>query len=184
MNFNKHSHLEGRHAFLSASKYHWVNYSVEKLENSYFNHLAVANGTRIHEFAADAIEQGIKLPRTKKTLNLFVNDAIGHKMTPEQVLYYSDNCFGTADAISFRKNILRISDLKTGVTKTSFKQLQIYAALFCLEYEVKPTDIETILSIYQNDEVRVEEGNPEEILYIMDKIIEGDRVINKIKIGG
>ena len=40
MNFNKHSDLEGCHAFLSASKYHWINYDDEKLVTAYENFLA------------------------------------------------------------------------------------------------------------------------------------------------
>ena len=40
MVFNKHSDLEGSHAFLSASKYHWINYDEEKLAQSYLNFLA------------------------------------------------------------------------------------------------------------------------------------------------
>ena len=50
------------------------------------------------------------------------------KMTPEQILYYSDNCFGTADAILFRNNFLRIHDLKTGKIPAHMEQLEIYAS--------------------------------------------------------
>ena len=114
---------------------------------------------------------------------MYVNDAIGFKMRPEQILYYSDNCFGTADAIIFKKNFLRIHDLKTGVTPASLHQLEIYTALFCLEYEIKPGDIEIELRIYQNDDILV--GNPtkEDIMPIMNKIIIFDRIIEKIKEG-
>ena len=35
MNWNRHSDLEGSHAFLSASKYHWINYDADKLADSY-----------------------------------------------------------------------------------------------------------------------------------------------------
>ena len=183
MNFNVHSRLEGQHAFLSASKYHWVNYDDEKLASSFTKYLATQRGTRLHEFACEAINLGIKLPKTKKTLNLYVNDAIGYKMTPEQTLYYSDNCFGTADAISFRQNILRIHDLKTGTTPTSVRQLEVYAALFCLEYNVKPLDIDIELRLYQSDEVNIYIPLPDDILYIMDKIIVFDKYIDKMKIG-
>lgn len=183
MNFNVHSRLEGQHAFLSASKYHWINYDDEKLASSYTKFLATQRGTRLHEFACEAINLGIKLPKTKKTLNLYVNDAIGYKMTPEQTLYYSDNCFGTADAISFRQNILRIHDLKTGISPTSVRQLEIYAALFCLEYNVKPLDIDIELRLYQSDEVNIYIPLPDDIVYIMDKIIMFDKQIDKMKIG-
>ena len=106
MNFNKHSTLEGQHAFLGASKYHWINYDDEKIATAYANHLATLKGTQLHEFAAQCIRLGQKLPRSEKTLNMYVNDAIGFKMIPEQILVYSDNCFGTADAILFRNNFL------------------------------------------------------------------------------
>lgn len=183
MNFNKHSRLEGAHAFLSASKYHWVNYSEEKLADAYSKYLACQRGTRLHEFACECIRLGIKLPKTKKTLNLYVNDAIGFKMETEQMLYYSDNCFGTADAISFKNNFLRIHDLKTGVSPTSMRQLEIYTALFCLEYNINPTDIDVELRLYQTDEVMVHTPAPEDILYIMDKIVTFDKQIDKMKIG-
>lgn len=135
MDFNRHLDLEGQHAFLGASKYHWINYTDDKLAESYQNFLAVQRGTELHAFAAQAIRHGIKLQKSAKTLNMYVNDAIGFKMTPEQVLYYSENCFGTADAISFRNDFLRIHDLKTGTVPAHMEQLRIYAALFCLEYQ-------------------------------------------------
>ena len=181
MDFNKHFHLEGKHAFLSPSRYHWVNYDDDKLDTTYIRHMATHRGVRLHDLAAECIEMGIKLPRTKKTLNLYVNDAIGYRMTPEQVLYYSDNCFGTADAVSFRRNKLRVHDLKTGVTPTSMKQLEVYTALFCLEYKVSPNDIAIELRIYQLDEVLVHEPLPEDILYIMDKIKQFDKRIDILK---
>lgn len=181
MNFLKHSELEGQHAFLGASKYHWLNYDEEKLASSYRNHLAKMRGTELHEFAATCIRLGQKLPRSKKTLNMYVNDAIGFKMTPEQILYYSNNCFGTADTISFRDNILRIHDFKSGVIPAHMEQLVIYAALFCLEYRVKPFDIEIELRLYQNDEVEIYIPDPKEILAVMDKIVAADKVINDIR---
>lgn len=181
MNFNKHGNLNGMHAFLGASKYHWINYDADKLAASYLNHLATMRGTLLHEFAAQCITLGQKLPRTQKTLNMYVNDAIGFKMTPEQMLVYSENCFGTADAILFRDGLLRIHDLKTGSTPAKIEQLMIYAALFCLEYKFKPGEIETELRIYQNDEILFHKPTAEDILPIMDKIITFDKIINKIK---
>ena len=177
MIFNDHSKLVGQHAFLGASKYHWLNYNDEKLANSFFNYRASEEGTKLHEFAALCIKLNQKLARSKKTLNLYVNDAIGFRMTPEQVLYYSEYCFGTADAISFRDDFLRIHDLKTGVTPTHMEQLMIYAALFCLEYKYKPSDIEIELRIYQNDEVIYHNPSPEEITAIMDKIIHLNKIL-------
>lgn len=181
MKFVNHSNLEGCHAFLGASKYHWINYDDDKLAVSYNNFLAAQKGTELHAFAAQCIKLGQKLPRSTKTLNLYVNDAIGFKMTPEQVLYYSDNCFGTADAILFRDNMLRIHDLKTGTIPAHMEQLMIYAALFCLEYKVKPGTIETELRIYQNDQIIVHNPQADEIVPIIDKIITFDKLINRIK---
>lgn len=181
MNFNKHSTLEGQHAFLGASKYHWINYTDEKLAETYSNFLAVQRGTVLHEFAAQCIRLGQKLPKSTKTLNMYVNDAIGFRMIPEQILYYSENCFGTADSISFRRNILRIHDYKSGVIPAHMEQLQIYAALFCLEYKVKPADINIELRLYQNDEIIIDNPDQEIIVPIMDKIITFDKIINRIK---
>ena len=181
MKFNKHSNLEGQHAFLSGSKYYWLNYDNEKMVEAWNNWMAVQKGTELHDFARHCIELGITLPRNKKTLNAYVNDAIGYKMTPEQPLYYSDNCFGTADAISFRKNYLRIHDLKTGVTPASLNQERIYAALFCLEYNIKPEEITIEIRIYQNDDVVVEICDTEMIKAIMQKIIDADKLINKLR---
>lgn len=182
MNFNDHSRLEGQHSFLSASQYHWINYSEEKLATTYRNTLAKLQGTLTHEFAATCIQRGQKLPsRPKTTLSLFVNDAIGYKMTPEQILYYSDNAFGTTDAISFRNNFLRIHDLKTGETKAHFEQLMIYAAYFCLEYHVEPENIGMELRIYQYNDVEIMEPEASDIQRIMEKIVASDRIIEKLK---
>lgn len=181
MNWNRHSDLEGSHAFLSASKYHWINYDTDKLADSYKNFMATLKGTELHEFASRCIALGQKLPKSQKTLNMFVNDAIGYKMQSEQVLYYSDNCYGTADAIAFRNGMLRIHDLKTGKALAHMEQLMVYAALFCLEYKVKPGDIQMELRLYQNDEVIFHNPEADEIVPIIDKIIAFDKVINRIK---
>ena len=112
---------------------------------------------------------------------MYVNDAIGFKMTPEQVLYYSEFAFGTADAISFRNNMLRIHDLKTGVTPAHMEQLLIYAALFCLEYNHKPGEIKMELRLYQNDEIVHHEPTAEDIAPIMDKVVSFDKIIRQIR---
>ena len=181
MNWNVHSNLIGNHAFLGASKYHWINYDEQKLADSYNNFLAAQKGTELHEFAATCIKLGQKLPKSPKTLNAYVNDAVGYKMTPEQVLCYSENCFGTADAISFRDGKLRIHDLKTGAIPAHIEQLKIYAALFCLEYKKNPGKIDIELRIYQNDEVLVHNPSEEEIMIIMEKIVSFDQVIKNIR---
>lgn len=143
--------------------------------------MAAKRGTDLHELAHQAIRLGVKLPRNVKTLNMYVNDALGFRMSPEQPLYYSDNCFGTPDAIAFRRNFLRIHDLKTGITQTSERQLEVYAALFCLEYRVKPVEIQTELRIYQNDEVRIYDADPDTITHIMDKIVTFDKKITQLR---
>lgn len=181
MIFEKHSKLEGQHAFLGASKYHWINYDEAKLAESYANYLAKERGTKLHDFAAQCIKLGQKLPRSQKTLNMYVNDAIGFKMRPEQILYYSDNCFGTADAIAFNNKMLRIHDLKTGTIPAHMEQLFVYAALFCLEYRVRPSTIDMELRIYQSDDILIHNPCADEIEPIMDKIVAFDKVISKIR---
>lgn len=181
MKFNKHSELEGTHALFGGSQYHWTNYEVDKFVNVYKNMLAKERGTIIHEYASQSIKLNQELPDKEKTLNMFVNDAIGFKMNSEQVLCYSKNFYGTADAICFRNNTLRIHDLKTGTTPAHMEQLLIYAAFFCLEYNIKPGKIKMELRIYQNNKVAVYEPTAEEVLPIMDKIKVFDKIINEIR---
>ena len=193
MQFERHPEFEGRHARLSASKYHWINYPTEKFREAYSNDIIAAKGTRLHDFAKTAIQLREKLPHSNRTINAYINDTIGFRMIPEQVLAYSEYSFGTADAIGFREKFLRIHDLKTGTTRTSMKQLYVYAALFCLEYMMKPTDIGFEFRIYQNDSVVIEttSENPNlagwprvdraEIIRIMDKIVHFDNVIREMR---
>lgn len=181
MIFNNHSNLEGSHAFLGASKYHWINYDVEKLKDAYTKFQAAQRGTELHEFAATCIRLGQKLPKSKKTLNMYVNDAIGFKMVPEQILYYSDNCYGTADSIVFRDNILRVHDYKSGIVPAHMEQLLIYCALFCLEYRMDPKKISFETRIYQADDIVIDNPDPEMIFGIMEKIKYFDKVLNKMK---
>lgn len=183
MNFIKHSEIVGQHAFLGASKFHWLNYDDQKLAQSYLNSLAVQKGTELHDLACNLIRLGVKLPKSKTTLNQYVNDAISYRLTPEQPLYFSRNCFGTADAISFndRERFLRIHDLKTGVTPAHMEQLEIYAALFCLEYHKQPTDLGMELRIYQSNEILVHVPQGDAIKAIMQKIIRFDEQIEKLR---
>ncbi len=181
MNWNKHSDFEGKHAFLSASNYHWLNYDEDRLKANWLNHQAIERGTKLHDLARRCIELGVSLPRGKKTLNNYVNDALAYRMKPEQVLYYSDNCFGTADAICFRNNQLRIHDLKTGITPADMRQLEIYAALFCMEYGYKPNDIKIELRIYQNNEIVTEVPEAKDIVQVMKKIMDSDLIIKNLK---
>ena len=177
MKFNDNSKLAGKHAFLSASKSSWVNYSEDKLDRVFLSNMAAQRGTDLHALAHNLILLGVRLPDAPTTMNLYVNDAIGFRMKPEMTLFYSANCFGTPDAISFRQSKLRVHDLKTGTLHTSERQLEIYAALFCLEYGFRPFDIEIELRIYQNDETRIYEADPITVSLIMDKIVAFDRRI-------
>ena len=184
MIFVKHSKLEGLHSPFSASQSSWLRYDDNKAIEVYLNKKASVMGTRLHAWAKDTIDLRIKQPRSKKSLYAYVNDAIGFKMDTEVVLFYSERFFGTADAISFRDNFLRIHDLKTGKTgkiEDHMEQLEIYAALFCLEYRIKPGDIQMELRVYKNDEVLVHNPTAEDILPIMDKIVHLDKLLEQIE---
>ena len=181
MNFAKHSSLEGLHAPFSPSQSAWLRYDDEKALTVYSNRKAAEIGTRLHAWAKETIDLGIKQPKSKKTIYAYVNDAIGFKMSTEVVLYYSERFFGTADAICFRHGFLRIHDLKTGKTPVHMEQLEIYAALFCLEYKVKPGDIEMELRIYQNDEILVHNPTAEDIAPIIDKIVHLNKLLEQIE---
>ena len=181
MNFNRHLNLEGLHAPFSASQSSWLRYDDEKVLKVYKNKKAAEMGTRLHQWAKDTIDLGIKQPKSKKTLYSYVNDAIGFKMSTEVVLFYSEKFFGTADAISFRNGVLRIHDLKTGITPVHMEQLEVYAALFCLEYKIKPGEIDMELRIYQNDEILYHKPTADEILPIMDQIVHLDKLLESLE---
>lgn len=180
MQFIQHKNLEGLHAPFSPSQPSWLRYDDQKALEVYDNRKAAEMGTILHQWAKTTIDLGIKQPRSKKTIYSYVNDAIGYRMNTEVVLYYSDRFFGTADTISFRDNFLRIHDLKTGKMPAKMEQLEVYAALFCLEYKVKPKDIEMELRIYQNDEILYHNPTAEDIIPVMDKIVHLDKLLEKI----
>lgn len=179
MQFNQHRNLAGLHAPFSPSQPHWLLYDDDKVMEVYLNRKAAEMGTRLHAWAKETIDLGIKQPKSKKTIYAYVNDAIGFRMDTEVVLYYSDRFYGTADAICFRNGVLRIHDLKTGKTKVHLEQLLVYAALFCLEYKIKPGDIEMELRIYQNDGVLVHKPEVNEIVPIIDTIVHIDKILAK-----
>lgn len=194
MQWNDHSREvpEGAHALFGASSYHWTNYDEDKFKEVFKSNLAKQEGTVLHEFAAECIAMRRKL-HGKDTLAKHVNDAIGFKMDAEVPLYYSEFFFGTTDAINFRnhpdkeseyKYFLRIHDLKTGKIPAKLRQLEVYAALFFLEYKIKPEETEIELRIYQNDDIVV--GNPtaKDIKPIMNKIVLFDKVAQKMKLEG
>jgi hypothetical protein len=181
MQWKKHSHLEGQHAFLSPSTYHWINYDEEKLKFRWKTLRAALEGVEQHRYAAIAIEEKEYQDDETTTLGLYINQCIQYKMHPEVVLYYSPNAFGTVDAIAYRYRKLRISDLKTGVSRVSEHQLEVYAALFFLEYGVDPFKTTTELRIYQHGKVLVFEADPAFIKGIMDKIVQFDQIINSLR---
>lgn len=211
MIFNRHFQQEGKHAVLSASSWRWVTDDQESLVKRLSSQYAQAIGTILHGIACKHIKFMIKLNKYDKknvmldlldsgipgfvfdnidfdamfeNLMVYVNDSIGFRMQPEVVLYYTDNFFGTTDAISYNENtrVLRIHDYKSGVIPAHIEQLEIYAALFCLEYRIKPHEIaETDLRIYQKGEVLCHSPGPEEIREVADKIVSFDKFINQLK---
>lgn len=190
MQFNKHYNLTGLHAPFSPSQSSWLRYDDDKAVEVYLNKKAAERGTRLHAWAKETIDLGIKQPRSKQTLYAYVNDAIGFKMQTEVVLFHSERFFGTADAICFRKEpnsnnrfVLRIHDLKTGKSgkiEDHMEQLEIYAALFCLEYNIKPGEIDIELRVYKNNDILVHNPTAEDILPIMDKIMHLDKLAEKV----
>lgn len=183
MKFYDHKNLSGLHAPFTASQSAWLRYDDNRAIEVYANKKAAAMGTRLHAWAAETIALGLKQPKSKKTICAYVNDAIGFKMDTEVVLFYSERFFGTADAICFRNGVLRIHDLKTGKVgkiEEHMEQLEVYTALFCLEYKVKPSDIHIELRVYKCDEVITWTPTAEDIVPIMDKIIHLDKLLEKI----
>jgi hypothetical protein len=181
MIWKQYSHLRNTHAFLSPSKHYWLNYSTDKLITTYENYRKVKLGTQYHSLAEQLISLAVRLPNTAATFNSFVNDAIGFRMKPEVVLYFSDNCYGTADAIAFHDGVLRIHDLKTGVSPGSMNQVLIYAGLFFLDYGIDPREVKNIhLRIYQNEEVLEYNPTVNDVLHIVEKIKEADKIIEDL----
>lgn len=179
MNFNKHYNLAGKHAFLSPSTHSWLHYDEDKLRRVYFQRQQTERGSRLHDLAKNLIELGVKLPDTQTTLNMYVNDALGFRMSPEVPLVYTEDCFGTADALSFRQEkieknrlVLRVSDLKTGESPASMEQPLIYAAIFFLEYGhlFDIHDVVVILRLYQNDEILEHRPAIDELLMTINQI--------------
>lgn len=185
MKWNDYSHLRLSHSFMSPSQYAWLNYTPDKLKTVYMNNLKKQEGTELHELASELIVRRIKLAPLKKAFNQFVNDSIGFNMESEKMLFYSLNCYGTADAIKFTEDdngkVLRVYDLKTGVTKPSFKQLDIYSAIFCLEYNKDPYDIVFIERLYQDNGFIEQIQEPDLIADIMAKIIAFDKELEEFK---
>lgn len=203
MNFNDHSNLRGRHAPFSPSAYYWLQDTEEEALNRYCSSYASTVGTILHELAKEYIDCSYKMTRFDKkqipmrllirgvppvvverlsieaifeNLMNYINDAVEYRMKAEVPLYYSDNVFGTADTICFdeRERMLRIHDLKNGVTPAKIDQLMIYNALFCLEYghilKFRPEDITSELRIYQGGEIVYCNPKPDDVIMVMEQI--------------
>lgn len=215
MNYNKHLELVDKHAFLGASKYTWLKKDRDQLLDSYSRQYIPLIGTALHDIARKHIKHRFKLTKNSKkevllsliedyyipgsvidrainfdlvydNLVNYVNDAIGYRMIPEQILYFSKNCFGTTDAITsldatFKNRLLRIHDLKTGTIPAHIEQLLIYAALFFLEYNTKPDEVDVELRIYQNNDILYHKPQVDEIVPIMDRIVSADQIIQTMK---
>ena len=211
MIFNRHLDKVGKHATFSPSAWRWINDDQDALVKRMCSQYAQVVGTILHEVACKYIQYRIKLNKYDKknvllellskgipdividtmdfdlvyeNLMAYVNDGVGYKMSPEVILYYSENFFGTTDAICYDETakILRIHDYKSGVLPAHIEQLEIYAALFCLEYRIKPYEIaETELRIYQGGEILFHNPTPDEIKEVVDKIVSFDKFINQIR---
>lgn len=191
--FNSHPKLEGSHAYLSASKYHWVDYPDQKLIDGLKSARAAALGTQLHAWAAEAIELGRRQPDNYDAIADYINDAIDFELTPELFLFYSMYAFGTADTIGFEEYVvpssqylgfLRIHDLKTGISKASFKQLYVYAAFFCLEYGFRPYEIEGELRIYQGKRPLIEDIDQNTLAHFYDRTKHANGVVERHQKGG
>lgn len=181
MHFNTRSELAGKHAFLSPSAYHWVNYDDHKLESRFHTFKAAKRGSDLHDLAHEAIRLGIRLDGSHEALAAYVAHGIEFGMTCEQPLYYSENCFGHADTICFDGLLLRIHDLKTGITKVSERQLELYAAIFCLEYDIDPFSITFELRIYQRDQLLTFEPPSDLIHDLMKRIVYANDYVESLK---
>ena len=210
MTLNKHFDLEGKHAMLSASSWRWINDDTESLTKRICSQYSQSMGTLLHDIAYKHIKYRMKMNKYDKknvmlellskgipglvidtidfdgmfdNLMTYINDGIGFKMEPEVVLRYSNNFFGTTDAINYseKEKFLRIHDYKSGVLPAHMEQLMIYAALFCLEYRIKPSTIQIELRIYQNNEIVYHNPSADEIVPIMDKIVTFDNFLTKMK---
>lgn len=181
MRFNEHSELRDRHAFLSPSKSSWLRYSPQQLEARFHSWKASKRGTDLHALAHEAIRLGVKLDSSNLALANYVADALEYGMICEQPLYYSENCFGCADTICFDGQTLLIHDLKTGITPSKLEQLMVYAALFCLEYQIDPHEIIIHVAIYQGDGKLEDDANPDDIAAIMLTIVEFDNYVESLR---
>lgn len=125
----------------------------------------------------------VRNSRAKETVYMYINDAVKFDMIAEQPLAYDNKfCFGTADAIQFDGQLLRIHDLKTGETPAHMDQLIKYAALFCLDYGWDPVLLMFELRIYQIDQVMIYKPTSEEVQNMMDTIVHMVSVLRQYEV--
>ena len=195
--WNDHKEYEGKHALYSASGYHWLNYDDQTFVDKFYSQFSSTIGTTLHQLAHECIVSRIKLnkhdvhlvemalykafvPREMYDANLiletlapFVNDCIGFRMYSEKVVFVNPYFFGTADAIRYdeKEQTLKIFDLKTGTGPVKLEQLYIYAAEFCIEYNVDPRKLKRIDTvIYQLGGTVADTTSGEYIYSIMELI--------------
>lgn len=208
MKWNDHSKLDGTHALFSPSRLGWENYDIERMQEFYYNSFATQIGDVLHKQAERRIAKKLRLHAGEKNsirlalyddpsipdsvidildfepifrnLMSYVNDAIAFRMDPEVILFNNSLCYGKVDAISFNDNFLRIHDLKTGVTPAHMEQLLKYAALFCLEYNVRPYDIHSELRIYQLNDIIVHNPDARELQDYCEIILDTNKVSNTV----
>lgn len=195
MSWTKHSDWRGKHAIFSPSQPYWLKYDSEGIKKKCAVHYATEIGTAVHDLASWLIDErqriseddhllvfkalrDVGIPRSViNTENIlhnlvpYVSDAVMYEMETEVPLVYSKFIFGTADAVSFKRKLLRIHDLKTGVGAPHREQLETYAALFCFENNQKPETLKYELRLYQNGEQDIWKPDPLTIRSIYDRII-------------
>ena len=155
---------------------------VTGMESFLWTKYKCGDDAKLGSYGVTLIQQMCNLPKEVfETAKHYINDGIGFRMSVEQPLVYSEYCFGTADTIAFRDSKLRIHDYKSGDRPAHMDQLMIYAGLFCLEYVIKPKDIDTELRIYQAGEVLTHEPEDDELTDIIDRIVYINRFVEKYK---
>lgn len=156
---------------------------VSGIENYIYTKYRIADETKGSSFGTALLNNVGNLPKEVfETARMYINDGIAYRMTVEQPLVYSEFIFGTADTIAFRDNLLRISDYKSGDHPASMDQLMTYAALFFLEYTIKPRDVKTELRIYQGGDINFAEPETDEIEDVMAAIINVNRISEKYSV--
>lgn len=175
------------------------------IQDRYASARAKEIGTELHELAERSIAKRIEVPKSRDairymlrmelgpekvffidnetidTFRAYVNDSIHFSMISEVPLKSSEYAFGTSDAIYFDDKTLKIFDLKTGKSPVPWDQLYIYAAFYCSDYSVDPSDIDIELRIYQYGKFVTEKPDPKIIRQIMEDTKFLTEVIDDIK---